>query len=85
MSAHPTNFQGDVCEAIKAAIEEALPGVTAQVTGRGGHFSIDAVGPVFAGQSMLQSQRLVYKAIAHLMAGDLAPVHAVDSLTTRAS
>ncbi|MFZ6184907.1 hypothetical protein [Nannocystis pusilla] len=27
-------------------------------------------------------QRLVYGAIAHLMAGDMAPVHAVDSLRT---
>jgi hypothetical protein len=25
----------------------------------------------------------VYSAIAHLMSGDMAPVHAVDSLTTR--
>jgi stress-induced morphogen len=37
----------------------------------------------FAGKSMLQSQRMVYSAIAHLMKGDLAPVHAVDSLRTR--
>jgi stress-induced morphogen len=39
--------------------------------------------PVFAGKSMLESQRLVYGAIAHLMAGDQAPVHAIDSLKTR--
>jgi hypothetical protein len=32
---------------------------------------------------MLESQRLVYSAIAHLMKGDLAPVHAVDKLKTR--
>jgi acid stress-induced BolA-like protein IbaG/YrbA len=38
---------------------------------------------VFAGKNMLESQRLVYSAITHLMAGDMAPVHAVDSLKTR--
>jgi len=32
---------------------------------------------------MLESQRMVYGAIAHLMKGDLAPVHAVDRLQTR--
>jgi stress-induced morphogen len=41
------------------------------------------VSPAFAGLGMLESQRLVYSAIAHLMQGDLAPVHAVDRLKTR--
>ena len=31
---------------------------------------------------MLESQRLVYSAITHLMKGDMAPVHAIDSLKT---
>ena len=39
--------------------------------------------PVFAGKNMLESQRMVYGAIADLMKGDRAPVHAVDSLKTR--
>jgi acid stress-induced BolA-like protein IbaG/YrbA len=38
---------------------------------------------VFAGMSKLESQRLVYSAIAHLMQGDMPPVHAVDSLKTQ--
>jgi len=38
---------------------------------------------VFAGKSRLESQRLVLGSIKHLMAGDLAPVHAVDRLGTR--
>jgi len=33
---------------------------------------------------MLESQRLVYSAITHLMSGNQPPVHAVDSLRTRA-
>jgi acid stress-induced BolA-like protein IbaG/YrbA len=83
MSDHPTNFQGNVVEAVKKAIEEALPGARAEVSGGGGHFNIEVISPVFAGKGMLESQRLVYSAIAHLMKGDMAPVHAVDSLKTR--
>ena len=83
MSHHLTTFQGSVTDAVKHAIEEKLEGSIAEVTGGGGHFNIVVTSPVFAGKSMLESQRLVYSAIAHLMAGDLAPVHAVDSLKTR--
>jgi acid stress-induced BolA-like protein IbaG/YrbA len=83
MSSHPTDFQGSVVEALRESIEKAIPDSKAQVTGAGGHFSIDVVSAAFTGKSMLASQRLVYGAIAHLMSGDMAPVHAVDSLTTR--
>jgi len=84
MSSHPTNFQGDVVLAIKQAIEGRLPGSEARVAGAGGHYTIDVISTMFTGLGMLESQRLVYSAIAHLMQGDLAPVHAVDRLTTRA-
>jgi acid stress-induced BolA-like protein IbaG/YrbA len=83
MSHHLTNFQGSVTEAVKKAIEEKVPSSVAEVTGGGGHFQIVVTSPAFAGLSMLESQRMVYGAIAHLMAGDMAPVHAVDSLKTR--
>ena len=83
MSSHPTNFQGSVVDALREAIEQAIPGAQASVTGGGGHFSIEVVSAAFAGKGMLESQRLVYSAIAHLMKGDLAPVHAVDTLKTR--
>jgi acid stress-induced BolA-like protein IbaG/YrbA len=75
----------DTTAAIRAAILEKIPGADVQVApGSGGHFTIDVVSPVFAGKGLLESQRLVYGAIAHLMKGDGAPVHAVDKLTTRA-
>jgi acid stress-induced BolA-like protein IbaG/YrbA len=83
MSSHPTDFQGNVVEALKGAIESKIPGSTVDVNGGGGHYTIDVVSAAFAGLGMLESQRLVYGAIAHLMKGDLAPVHAVDKLTTR--
>ena len=53
--------------------------------GGGGHFSIDIASPAFAGKNMLASHRMVLQAIEHLMRGDLAPVHAVDSIKTRTS
>ncbi len=83
MSSHPTNFQGSVVDALREAIEQAIPGSQAAVSGGGGHFSIEVVSTAFAGKGMLESQRLVYSAISHLMKGDLAPVHAVDTLKTR--
>ncbi len=83
MSSHPTNFQGSVIDALREAIERQVPHSRAEVNGSGGHFSIEVTSPEFAGKSMLESQRMVYGAIAHLMKGDMAPVHAVDSLKTR--
>ena len=85
MSDHPTDFQGDVASAIRSAIEEKLPGARVEVSGGGGHYSLSVIASEFAGKSMLASQRLVYGAIAHLMTGDRAPIHAVDTLTTKAS
>ena len=84
MSDHPTSFVGSVTEAIKSAIAEKIPGAKIEATGGGGHYSIAVESPVFAGKNMLESQRLVYGAIAHLMKGDAPPIHAVDSLKTKA-
>jgi acid stress-induced BolA-like protein IbaG/YrbA len=83
MSDHPTDFQGDVCAAIRDAIGAKIPGARIEVTGGGGHYSIGVTSPEFAGKSLLASQRLVYAAITHLMSGDRPPVHAVDSLKTK--
>jgi acid stress-induced BolA-like protein IbaG/YrbA len=85
MGHHLTTFQGSVTDAIKKAIA-TVEGVTeaqVEVEGGGGHFTIVVTSPVFAGKSRLDSQRLVLGSIAHLMAGDGAPVHAVDSLKTK--
>ena len=83
MSSHPTDFKGSVVDALREAIERQIPNSHAEVSGGGGHFTIDVVSPAFAGKRILESQRMVYSAIAHLMKGDAAPVHAVDSLKTR--
>jgi acid stress-induced BolA-like protein IbaG/YrbA len=82
MSHHPTDFQGSVTDAIREAIVAAIPDAEAVVSGGGGHYTIEVTSKVFAGKNRVESQRLVYGAIAHLMRGDMAPVHAVDSLRT---
>jgi acid stress-induced BolA-like protein IbaG/YrbA len=85
MSSHPTSFQGDILAAVREAIEGKVPDARAEVSGGGGHYNIVVTSPVFAGKGKVESHRLVLSAIAHLMKGDDAPVHAVDSLTTKAS
>lgn len=83
MGHHLTSFQGDILGAVKKAVIDVIPGAVVDVQGGGGHFTIDVLSPVFEGKSSLQRQRLVLGAIKHLMAGEAAPVHAVDTLTTR--
>ena len=83
MSDHSTDFVGSIEDAITTSIKERMPDAVVEVSGGGGHWRIGVISTAFAGKSMLESQRLVYGAIAHLMAGDAAPVHAVDSLKNR--
>ena len=72
----------DILHEIKARIEATMPGALVDVTGGGGHFSITVVSEQFKGLRTLQRKRLVYSAITELMAGDYAPLHAVDRLDT---
>ena len=83
MSSHPTDFKGSVTDAIGEAIASKIDGAQCEVTGGGGHYSIVVVSEQFTDKSTLERHRLVLGAIAHLMKGDMAPVHAVDSLVTR--
>jgi acid stress-induced BolA-like protein IbaG/YrbA len=69
---------------IRDAIGQSLPGSEVRVSaGSPGHFNISVVAEEFRGKTRLACQRLVYKAIAPLMQGDRAPVHAVDQLETK--
>lgn len=49
-------------------------------SGSPGHYAIRAVSSAFAQLNRVKQQQLVYGAIAHLMNGDDAPVHAIDRL-----
>ena len=83
MGAHHTSMSAeDTVAAIKARVGEAIPGARVDAAGGGGHFTIEVVSDAFEGLNTLKKQRMVYRAIKELMAGDAAPVHAVDSLKT---
>jgi acid stress-induced BolA-like protein IbaG/YrbA len=69
---------------LRAALRTALPDAAVEVeAGSPGHFSLSVVSAAFAGLPRVRQQQKVYAAIAHLMAGDAAPVHAIDQLVTR--
>jgi acid stress-induced BolA-like protein IbaG/YrbA len=73
-----------VADELRASIERALPGAGVEVRPTSpGHFEIAVVSDVFAERSRVKQQQLVYGAIAHLMKGEVPPVHAVDRLVTR--
>ncbi len=72
----------ETIEKIRAAILAAIADAEVEVDGGGGHFAIRVTSSQFAGKNTLAKQRLVYSAIAPLMKGDAAPVHAVDRLET---
>lgn len=82
MGTHLTTFEGSVTDAIERAIKDAIPDARVEASGGGGHFNITVRSQVFAGKNKLHNHRMVLRAIKHLMAGDSAPVHAVDSLHT---
>ncbi len=70
-------------DTIREAILKAIPNAEVSVLGGSpGHYEIRVVAEAFKGKSMIQQQQLVYGAIAHLMKGEGAPVHAVDRLQT---
>jgi stress-induced morphogen len=74
---------GAIVAELERSILEAIPGAATAVTAVSpGHFEIRVVAEAFAGKGRVQQQQLVYGAIAHLMKGDAAPVHAIDRLQT---
>jgi len=48
-----------------------------------GHFTVEVCDASFEGLSRVKQQQAVYASIKHLMAGDQAPVHAIDRMITR--
>ncbi len=76
----------DVQQELERAVVDAFPGDTVEVEANSpGHYSIRVVSASFEGQTRVKQQQRVYAAIAHLMKGDGAPVHAVDRLVTETS
>ena len=80
MQIHPP--PREVIDQLRERIEAALPDAKVDVKGAAGHFEVAAVSAAFEGKNRLARQRLVYGAIADLMKGDGAPVHAIDRMET---
>ena len=72
-----------IIDETRTVIEAAIPGALVSVRGGGGHFEIEVVSDQFAGKRLLERQRMVLSAIAPLMKGNDAPVHAVDTLVCK--
>jgi acid stress-induced BolA-like protein IbaG/YrbA len=73
-----------IAKQLHEAVAAKLPDATVEVTiGSPGHYTLAVTSAAFAGKTPVAKQRLVYSAISHLMAGDAAPVHAIDKLITR--
>ena len=67
---------------IRDSVRAAIPDAEVEVGGGGGHFEIRVKSVAFDGKNSLARQRMVYAAIAHLMKGEAAPIHAIDRLET---
>ena len=71
----------DICQEIENRIAAAIPGAEIQVSGASGHFEIWVSSHEFEGKRIIAKHRMVLGAIKDLMAGNDAPLHAVDKLT----
>ncbi|MSP24388.1 MAG: BolA/IbaG family iron-sulfur metabolism protein [Myxococcales bacterium] len=70
-------------DAIRAALVLAIEGAEVEVRGDGRHFQLVVISAHFEGKGTLERHRMVLGAIAHLMRGDDAAVHAIDSISAR--
>ena len=74
----------EIAAQLEQAIREGLPGAEVVVRAASpGHFELEVVSASFEGQSRVKQQQAVYATIKQLMAGDAAPVHAIDRMITR--
>ena len=79
---HRAPADADLLDRIRQHVLDAIPDAQVSVSGAGGHFELDVVSAEFEGKRTLAKHRLVLQAIAPLMKGHDAPVHAIDRLGT---
>ena len=74
-------FSSDKSTEIKDRIETAIPDARVEVLARSDrHYEISVISASFEGQSQVKQQQRVYASITDLMAGNDAPVHAIDRM-----
>ena len=79
-------FSSDKAAEIKDRIETAIPEARVEVhAGSDRHYEISVISASFEGQSQVKQQQRVYASITDLMAGNDAPVHAIDRMDLRVS
>lgn len=76
----------DLSSEIKQRIEQAIPNSQVDVIlGGDRHYALSVVSDAFAGLAMVKQHQMVYAAINDLMAGNDAPIHAIDKMDLRAN
>jgi len=71
----------ELANLMQELIEKAIEGANANVKAISpGHFEIAVNAPSLAGMMKVKQQQQVYGAIAHLLVGAQAPVHAIDKM-----
>jgi acid stress-induced BolA-like protein IbaG/YrbA len=71
---------------IKQRIETTIPGAQVEVVQGGDrHYALTVISSTFDGLPLVKQHQLVYSAITDLMAGDNAPIHAIDRMDLRVS
>ena len=81
----PPPEPADLVPQLEQAIRADFPDAEIQVQALSpGHFMIEVVDVRFEGMTRVKQQQAVYASIKELMAGDQAPVHAIDRMITRA-
>ncbi len=76
----------DLTDEIKNRIETAIPNAQVNVMAGGDrHYALKVISETFAGLTQVKQHQLVYSAINDLMAGNDAPIHAIDKMDLRVS
>ena len=76
----------DLTDTIKQRIETAIPNAQVDVmVGGDKHYALKVISETFAGLTQVKQHQLVYSAIKDLMAGNDAPLHAIDKMDLRVS
>lgn len=71
----------DLSSEIKSRIEKSILNAQAEVLSAGNrHYSLTVTADSFNGLTQVKQHQLVYAAIKDLMAGDDAPIHAIDKM-----